>query len=204
MAKKIKYFNLFIIVILPIILGYFLFNPFEEIPLENIKEANSTYILVSNEYILNNKIGFLDSVRKIFGVPFDLDMYYLYFENLGDEGSFEIEINERKINVSDGKIPYGPVELNKKYLYSMQQTYVLTFNKEDEIHSPEEVEQKSKSLNRSFKVFARPLMSDIIVKIILFVISWMSVCWLFTRIHTLVFIDDSIKRNQSQVKKKKK
>ncbi|NMX21293.1 hypothetical protein C5S30_02410 [ANME-1 cluster archaeon GoMg4] len=186
----------FIIIVLPLILSFALFNPMEEIPLENIKEGNTTYISVPEEYF--HKSELIDSIRNVYGVPFDLQRYNLYFEGEGvyvnypdgrvlENASFQIELNNKTINITEGKIPYGPIELEERYEYSMHILSQITFKSEYVIHSLEESEEKGITMSPSFKVYARPLWSDIIVRIILFVISWMSLCWLLTRICTVIY-----------------
>lgn len=196
MKGKIRWFNVFIIIVLPIIMSLILFNPLEKIPLENIKEENSTYISVPKEYLHNS--DWKDSFRNVFSVPFDLKRYTLYFEKGGvyvnypdgkvlENASFQIELNNETINISEGKIPYGPIKLEERYEYSMHIYSQFTLKSEYLIRSPEELEEKKITIDPVFEVYARPLRSDIIVKIILFVISWMSICWLSTRIYALVY-----------------
>jgi len=197
MKGKINWFGVFIIIIFPIILGLVLFNPWEKIPLNNIREGNSTYITVPEDYFLRS--GIVNSIRNVFGVPFDLKRFNLYFEGEGIyinypnerifvNASYEVELNEHKINITTGKIPYGPVELRKKYEYNMRISFPITVKPSYIIHSLEESQEKKVTIEDPvFFVYAKPAFSDVFVKIILFVISWMSICWLITRIATLVY-----------------
>jgi len=196
---KIRLFRVLIIIVLPIIISLCLFNPIEKIPLEHTFEENSIYISVPDEYLHNS--DWKDSIRNVYGVPFDLKRYNLYFEKGGvfvtypdgkvleveDDSSYQIVLNNETINISEGKIPYGPIELGKRYEYFMNTPPSWTFLVKYVLGPPPEFEEKNITVHRSFKVYARPLLSDIIVKIILFVISWMSICWLSTRIYALVY-----------------
>lgn len=196
---KIRWLRVFIIIVLPIIFSLYLFYPLEEIQLETTFEENSIYISVPEEYF--HKYDPRDSIRNVFSVPFDLTRYNLYFEKGGvfvtypdgrvleveDDSSYQILLNNETINISEGKIPYGPIELGKRYEYYMINPPSWTILLEYVLGPPPEFEEKNVTVHKSFKVYARPLMSDIIVKIILFVISWMSICWLSTRIYALVY-----------------
>jgi len=199
MKGKIRWRRVFIIIVLPILFSLYLFNPWEEIPLETTFEENSTYILVPEEYLHNSDLK--DSIRNIFGVPFDLKRYNLYFEKgdvfvtypdgkileVEDDSPYQIVLNNEIINISEGKIPYGPIELEKRYEYSMINPPSWTILLEYVLGPPPELEERNVTVHKSFKVYARPLWSDIFVKTILIVVSVMSLYCLLTRIKSLVY-----------------
>lgn len=193
--RKIKWLNLFIIIILPFILSFYFFNPFEKIPLETTEKKDITYIFLSEEYF--NKQGLKESFTDLFSVPFGLEKYYLYLESDGlevnypdgrriEKAYFEICLNNLSFNITDGRIPFGPLELEETYEYYMNVYSQITFKKSYLIRSINESELKKITAVPSFRVYARPLISEIIVKIILFWLSWMSICWLLTRIYSLI------------------
>jgi hypothetical protein len=194
--KKINWIAVFGLIILPFILSLYLFNPWEKIDLETINKKGSTYIKVPESFIYSS--GWENSIRNIFSVPFDLERYNLFFESKGviinyqdrrelkKNVSYTITLGDREINISEGIIPYGPIELEKEYKYELVYSFPIRLRKSDVIYSLDEIKKKGISIESSFHVYARPIFSEVGVKIILVMISWWSLYLLVNQILSII------------------
>ncbi|MFZ3077420.1 MAG: hypothetical protein WA139_03135 [Candidatus Aenigmatarchaeota archaeon] len=184
------------IIVIPVILAFFiLFNPYERIPLsrEKILE-NVTMIKVSEDVIFQPSLK--NAIRGVFDVPFDLKWYDICFVNNDTKIIFENGETDKNVSVSLNFnynqtiliIPYGETKcilykFNKDFTYywrfeaPINFTRIAETSKEERIYINETHYLKRKgtwSLHPDVDSYAKPEMSSIIVKNILFFFAWFS------------------------------
>lgn len=125
--------------------GLWLFNPFEKISLENfeINTDQETKITLSEDFLM--KPSFRNSIRKIFGMPFDLEWYNLkiidksflvdYNNKSIADTYFKVMVNGKEINTQNKKEQIIYIRANKEYLVNIE--FILNQTELNKISSPE-------------------------------------------------------------------
>ena len=184
----------FLVIIIPVIFAFFvLFNPLEKIPLSREKiTEDSTVVKVSEDVIFQPSLK--NAIRDIFDVPFDLRWYEICFVNKDTKLIYENGETDKNVNVTLNfnnnqtifTVPYGETKcvlykFNKDFTYywgfeySIDLGRVLETSKEKfiPINETHYIRQRGTySLHPDVGSYAKPEMSSIIVKNILFFFAW--------------------------------
>lgn len=197
------------IVIIPVILAIlFLFNPYERIPLstDSVSE-NVTATKVSEDVIFQP--SFNNAIRGVFDVPFDLRWYDVCFVNNDTKTIYENGEEDKNVNVSLNFnnnqtvliVPYGETKcilykFNKDFTYQWRFEAPINFTRISETSKEERIyingtpyyfkRKGSWSLHPDVDSYAKPEMSSIIVKNILFFFAWSGLIFLMIEIKNFV------------------
>lgn len=179
----------FLVITVPVILAFFvLFNPFEKIPLSREKiTENITMVKVSEEDIFRPSLK--NAIRDIFEVPFDLRLYEICFVNKDTKLIYENGETDKNVNVTLNfnnnqtifTVPYGKTEcvlykFNKDFTFNWG--FDHSFNLSRVIETSKEKFVHRVILHPDVDTYAKPEMSSIIVKNILFFFAWAGILFL--------------------------
>lgn len=196
-----------LVIVIPVLLSItFLFSPFEKIPLSKEKiTENLTMVKVSEEEIF--KPSLRTTLRDIFEVPFDLKWYEICFVNRNTSLIYENgEIDAKNINVSvnfnnqtELYIPYGETncttyKFEKDFTFIWHFAFPLNLSKLLDIskgniiplNETDYIREASASLHHDVEAYAKPELSGIIVKNILFLFAWCGLVFLFIQIYHFI------------------
>lgn len=201
MNKKTKWKMRLGIILLPFVLSFlFLFSPFERIELSRENITGDITLSVSEDDVF--KPSFQNTLRDILQVPFDLKWYDICFVNKDTKMVYRNSEFDKGVNVSlnfnnqkEFTIPYGRTEcvtykFNKNFTYTWKFLYSINFSKAFDgsrktIFSNETeyiTEIGSVTMKPSVDSYAKPELSGIIVKNILFLIIWSGLVLLFSSV----------------------
>jgi hypothetical protein len=195
-ASLLRYIKIFVFIGIPILLSLFwLFSPFEEIKVDQLSYEeidNFTGIYtISEETIF--KPSLKNTIRDVFSTPFDLRWYHLC---LRDKGSFVTyagepskEYFEISITFDDGdKILVSPSIKRDCKLLKFDTEFLFTYGIYFEGDVLKTVYALEKNYDEPVKFFPmdetyiKPEYRGIVVKSILFILSWMAICLLLTEV----------------------
>ncbi len=185
--KNKKLFGILLILLI-IISGFLLFNPFEKTYIEIIKINNSSFIEVDTSQF--NKPSMLNSIRSIFSSPFELNYYELYIEDNTDYSERD-KCNHTKIiyNMSiDGEYFSFTFDENKKI-----NSFRSNVNHELKLEGIRI--EKNVLESKDFEVcplpkpkfFIKPNLWESLVKIIIFIFSFFTLIILLKEVNSIFF-----------------
>lgn len=199
--RKINWLKVFIFVLIPVIISVPLF--YEKIPLKKTEGKNFTYIIITEEKIKKHvkfQEKLQEGIREIFNVPFDFKRYNLnlvktergYIEypegKETPEFNFTMKFDNKTINLKEGKIPVSPIKLGEKHEYEVNIDFWVTVKGKHLVSSPVELEEKMIDVKiPSFVVYATPLISGVVVKMLLFILSVISIIGLLSNFWSSIY-----------------
>lgn len=138
-----------------------------------------------------------NSIKNVFGVPFGLDWYYVCFEDTGSyvefvgvgdpeaitsRMDFEVDFNNKiNLTINQGSSSCTLVRSDERFEYDWKIGTTITVRPSGSMpYLP------VYTIHTRTTSYAIPEPNGIFVKVILFLISWCSLCWLATRLMKMI------------------
>ncbi len=175
MSKYHFILKVFLTLILPLIISIFFLFPFNErIELGTMSENNETYKFIPDAQI--REPGFINSVKNVFDVPFELDRYDVCFEDLGSKADdfthifWTVTVDNRTtgvVEIDDKWCTFK--DSSEKFSYFWQLNVSIKFSRQANIHN----------ISPDTTSYAQPEKFSLVTKYLIFLISWNLICSLF-------------------------
>jgi len=173
-----------LLIVIPIVLGIFLFFP-NEIKLEIIEEdleSNSSIIIVPDFAELNEKSGAGRMIRTILATPFNLKYYVIEIKDISDyEGAlgglgYYLYLDGKKLKRLDAN------SRTAETLRLTDEARNITLDTEVSVVQGDAKPGERVTFTIDFEAHARPSYGDVFAKIILVFLAWNGILFLLKEI----------------------
>ena len=196
---KKRYVKIFVFLLLPMLIsGLWLFSPFDKIYLEDFSQStdqnNTRYVILEDDLL---KPSLKNSIRDLFNAPFNLRWYNLCIEDKGSYGVYGDVISKDEFEIwlsfNDGsKISVTSTKSKECKLVKVNSEFkavrntIVTGDVDETIMAVARGEEYAFRFVHRLEYYIVPNLPSLIVKNILFLISWVGTVLLLKKFYGLM------------------